>query len=597
MMPSQFISEEERKAVEAEQIKAFFNETNDQNLAGALVMSLLVYLVHEGIPTWTWQPALFGLYAVTLVRGWLVRQFRRAPASRSMENWGRTQAISGGLSGVCWGVANTAMLAYLVTEYQLVILTVITVAAATNASEGFAYTPPSRAYILASLCPPIIWLLTVGDRLHFILALMLMVFVPMTLWQGHKRNRIFIEAQQLRFGNETLANELKIRRDAAEQANHALIVSATELKRSESVTERERIRLQTILKMASDGIHILDRDGVLVEANDAFLNMLGYDVSVIGKLRVKDWDAQMSFPAFQKSFDSLIMAHGKKTFETCHRRRDGVILDVEINASVIEIEGNSYIYASSRDITARKLAEEQLYEMATTLEKQVNDRTKRLRTISMQLTMTEERERRMLAQELHDNLGQLIAMIKIKLTTLVAGRLQSSIDDIVALVDLANQSSREVTRKLSPPILYSLGFSPALTCLADEMKRLYGLTVHVNGETELKLFIEEIQAMIFRTLRELLINVARHARVRDASLSYRSEGGLTVFVVSDAGCGFDSANFPDSMTALNSFGLSSIYERITNIGGQMQIVSSAGKGTTITLMVPSSMAMKESPTS
>ena len=213
-----FHSAEERAVVKAEQIRAFFSETNDQNLAGALVLSLLVYVVHDGIPAWTWQPALFALYVVTLVRAWLIWQYHRAPASRSSLEWGRSQAISGGLSGVCWGFANTAMLAHLPTELQLLILTVITVAASTNASEGFSYVPPSRAYILASIGPPALWLLTVGDRLHTILGAMLLVFVPMTIWQARKRNRVFIEAQQLRFRNEVLARELTVQRDAAEQA-------------------------------------------------------------------------------------------------------------------------------------------------------------------------------------------------------------------------------------------------------------------------------------------------------------------------------------------------------------------------------------------
>ncbi|MBI5901602.1 MAG: hybrid sensor histidine kinase/response regulator [Rhodocyclales bacterium] len=218
MMNSGFISAEERDAVEAEQIKAFFRETNDQNLAGALVLSLLVYVVHEGIPAWTWQPALFALYAVTLVRAWQVKRYRSAPYSRSTAQWGRSQAVTGALAGVCWGFANTAMLTHLPTESQLLILTVITVSASVNAAEGFAYVPPSRAYILASLVPPTAWLLTVGDRLHTILGAMLLIFLPITLWQAVKRNRIFIEAQQLRFRNEALAGELTVQRDVAEQA-------------------------------------------------------------------------------------------------------------------------------------------------------------------------------------------------------------------------------------------------------------------------------------------------------------------------------------------------------------------------------------------
>jgi signal transduction histidine kinase len=217
-MSIEFHSDEERAVVEAEQIRVYFSETNAQNLAGALVMSLLVYAVHDGLPIWTWLPALPGLYAVTLVRAWLIRQYHRTPACRGVADWGRTQTITGGMSGVCWGFANTAMLAHLPTELQLLVLTVITVVASSSASEGFAYVWPSRAYILASIGPPALWLLTVGDRLHTILGLMLLVFIPMTIWQTLKRNRGFIEAQQLRIRNEMLARELTVQRDAAEQA-------------------------------------------------------------------------------------------------------------------------------------------------------------------------------------------------------------------------------------------------------------------------------------------------------------------------------------------------------------------------------------------
>ena len=217
-MPRELISDEERTVVAAEQIRAFFTEANDQNLAGALVLSLIIYVVHDGIPPWTWQPALAALYAVTLVRAWLIWRYHRAPASRSTSAWGRGQTVGGTVAGVCWGAANTAMLAHVSTESQLFILTVMTVAAAAGASEGFSFPPPSRGFILASLSPAIVWLLIVGDRLHYVLAMMLAVFVPMTLWQGLKRNRVFIEAQRLRFRNEALAHELTIQRDAAEQA-------------------------------------------------------------------------------------------------------------------------------------------------------------------------------------------------------------------------------------------------------------------------------------------------------------------------------------------------------------------------------------------
>jgi len=144
----------------------------------------------------------------------------------------------------------------------------------------------------------------------------------------------------------------------------------TDLKRLESIAERERLRLQTILGTASDGIHILDIDGVLVEANEAFLNMLGYDKSLIGTQWITDWDAPGSGAIVKARNADLIARRAHAVFETRHRRRDGSIIEVEINASGIEIEGKGYLYAASRDISARKLAEQQLRIAATAFESQ-----------------------------------------------------------------------------------------------------------------------------------------------------------------------------------------------------------------------------------
>ncbi len=129
-----------------------------------------------------------------------------------------------------------------------------------------------------------------------------------------------------------------------------------ERSRSAKLIERERARLQTILTTASDGIHILDADGLLVEANEAFLSMLGYDQAAIGNLHVTDWDATSSWEAIKARNDDLIARRGKLTFEALHRRRDAVVLDVEISASGLEIDGKAYVCAAARDITERKRA-------------------------------------------------------------------------------------------------------------------------------------------------------------------------------------------------------------------------------------------------
>jgi PAS domain S-box-containing protein len=238
------------------------------------------------------------------------------------------------------------------------------------------------------------------------------------------------------------------------------------------------------------------------------------------------------------------------------------------------------------DITRSKQVEEKLREMAADLEAKVEERTKQLRRLSAQLTMTEERERRMLAEDLHDNLAQLLAVIKIKLTTLAAGSLPSAVSEVVALVDQAERSARSITMELSPPILHRLGLMPALEWLGDEMERVYGIAVRVRCDACDMQLGQEIQAVLYRSVRELLINVAKHAKVRDAIVSCLCGTGPLVIVVEDDGCGFDPVDQGRGLSGQRSFGLSSIYERLANLGGAMEVDSSPGNGTTVTLTIP-----------
>jgi PAS domain S-box-containing protein len=134
----------------------------------------------------------------------------------------------------------------------------------------------------------------------------------------------------------------------------AIIRDIRARKAAETAMAREHMRLETILATASDGIHILDGEGLLVEANNAFLTMLGHDKSAIGRLRVSDWDAQDSWEVIGRRHRALIQSKGRATFETRHRRSDGRIIDVEISACGIEIEGKSFLYAASRDIGERR---------------------------------------------------------------------------------------------------------------------------------------------------------------------------------------------------------------------------------------------------
>jgi len=134
----------------------------------------------------------------------------------------------------------------------------------------------------------------------------------------------------------------------------------SERKLVEKKVLHERTRLATILKMASDGIHVLDASGYLVNANESFLHMLGYDQSVIGHLHISEWDIDHDWETNRARNESLIANQSSCVFEARYRCRNDNVIHVEISACGIEIDGQSLLYAASRDITQRKHGESQL---------------------------------------------------------------------------------------------------------------------------------------------------------------------------------------------------------------------------------------------
>jgi signal transduction histidine kinase len=229
---------------------------------------------------------------------------------------------------------------------------------------------------------------------------------------------------------------------------------------------------------------------------------------------------------------------------------------------------------------------------AETLEQRVSERTAQLRALAVELSLAEERERRALAQDLHDDLGQVLAAAKIKLGTLSklehAEQTQKRCEDIAALLDRAHDLVRSLTFQLSPPVLSELGLVPALEWLADEMRRLYDLQIRVQDDGIKKKLDTSVSTILFRAVRELLSNVAKHAKVSRAKVTIRRVGRQILVQVMDQGVGLQPprrAKVSKSGRA-KGFGLLSVQERLNYIGGEMRLESVPGGGTLVTLIAP-----------
>jgi signal transduction histidine kinase len=157
--------------------------------------------------------------------------------------------------------------------------------------------------------------------------------------------------------------------------------------------------------------------------------------------------------------------------------------------------------------------------------------------------------------------------------------------EVEKLLGRANQSARSLSYQLSPPVLHELGLIPALEWLGEEMKRLYRFDVKVENDSHDKSLDERTRVILFRAVRELLVNVAKHAGVHRAQVRIRRKGDQIIVRVEDHGVGFDPKVVHDPKKT-RGLGLFSIRERLDYLGGSMEIYSAIGKKTAVTLIAP-----------
>ncbi len=214
-----------------------------------------------------------------------------------------------------------------------------------------------------------------------------------------------------------------------------------------------------------------------------------------------------------------------------------------------------------------------------------------LRSLSSQLSLTEERERRRIASELHDRIGHALTNASMRLSHL-RNQIPSSeeknriVDDVYDLIEQSIQDTQSLTFELSPPILYDLGLEAALDWLAEQTQLQYGITVNCIDDITPKPIDESLRVLLFQATRELLFNVVKHAQATQVSIFISRQGEDVSVVIEDNGIGFEAAKFKPSCQKKGGFGLFSIQERLAHQGGRLEIDSEPGKGTRFTMISP-----------
>jgi PAS domain S-box-containing protein len=385
-------------------------------------------------------------------------------------------------------------------------------------------------------------------------------------------------------------------------------------------------RFQALSAATFEGI-VISEEGRILDANEQFARMLGYLPDEVIGMDL----GQVVASEDHGSVLRAIVVGAEAILEADVVKKDGTRIRVESRGKQIVYRGREVRIAAIRDVSDRKRAEESAEKTRAELEEAVGERTvllqgmiktlraeiverhraeeqlrsahaaleqyaTQLRNMAAELAHAEQRERRRLAQILHDHLQQLLVAARMK-----AGRLRSrvpdgperqTLDEVDAILNDCITESRSLTVELSPPVLYEAGLTAALRWLAEWMGKTHGLGVDVQSDGQAEPNEESVRVVLFQTVRELLFNVTKHAETPQAwiTVSKFSKQQLRI-EVRDAGVGFDRAA-EKAGTKSDGFGLFSIRERLRVLGGELAIDSAPGEGTRAVILAPLVLAKK-----
>ena len=364
----------------------------------------------------------------------------------------------------------------------------------------------------------------------------------------------------------------------------ALIQDLTERKQVEEDLRESRDTLSTIITGADVGTWDWNIPAGTVDVNDRFCLMLGYEPGTFGTDVRNFFDSL--HPDDVENVNRLVAAHfaGESEFYRCDfrlRMANGSYKWIHDAGRLIERDHGGKplrMVGIHMDIAERKS-----YEEALQAHRQA------LRTLAAEISLTQEKERRQIADELHDHIGQNLILMKMKLgelNALLPVQHSTSIEQIRTLLDQSIAETRSLVRDLCPQVLYELGLEAAIDWLVEQTQAKYGLRCIAEISPLPVPIQDDRRVVLFQAARELLVNVAKHARATQARVILKGDEARVTIKVADDGSGFD----PSFLTLPNSiskgFGLFSISERLKLLGGELEIDSAIGQGTRASVTIP-----------
>jgi PAS domain S-box-containing protein len=356
----------------------------------------------------------------------------------------------------------------------------------------------------------------------------------------------------------------------------------TERRHAEEALRESEARFASFMRHAPGTAVMRDFKGRHLFANEAWENLqhrtrLDWE----GKTITEVWPPHMAAKFYEG--DLQVIAQGK-TVQTIEEipQEDGIHNWLVTKFPIPDKDGRAALIGEvGIDITLRRRAEEALRESE-----------RRLRFLTSQLLSAQERERKRISMELHDELGQSLAVLKLQIRAIERALGDDQLDlkadchELLRYLDGVIDDVRRLSRDLSPAILEDLGLQSALQYLINEFSKHYAISKSFEVENLDQLFPADAQIIIYRVFQECLTNISRHAGAKEVSIEVRERDGLIYLVIEDNGAGFDPTQVLARRASGRGLGLAALDERARMLGGALEIRSQPGFGTRVTCVIP-----------
>lgn len=404
------------------------------------------------------------------------------------------------------------------------------------------------------------------------------------------KNERQIFEYELKIGEEMRMREARVV-PVGEDETIFILRDITERKQTEMALNQSEERYRTLAELSPDAI-LVNEDGHYVYANSAAAQLFGAKAP-------QELVGHAPFDFLAPEHHSFVSERIRWTLEEKRpappmefpiRRLDGVPVYVEVTAAPSIWNGRPSVQVMMRDSTVRKQAEAE----KSRLYMEVSQQRAQLRTLTGRLTEVQDEERKTLARELHDQVGQNLSTLGLELKVIetqlttpspVAGQIQPLLTDAQALVKQVTEQVRTVMTELRPPLLDDYGLPAALEWYANRVAKQAHFKVQMAAAEELPRLPSTIENGLFRIAQEAIINIMKYAQATLVAITIASDGQQVTLTIADDGRGFDP-NAVNRASERVGWGLLSMQERTEALGGHFTIESEPGQGARVAVVIP-----------